>query len=68
MDHCQHEAYQKIVSEYLDEWFRRKSRAPKQDLVDAALMLIRINLDPLIPMFYSLYSDSPRGRPPFDPG
>jgi len=67
MDHCAHEAYQKSVSENLTNWFRRKSRAPKPELIEAALMLMRINLDPLIPMFESLYSDSPRGRPPFDP-
>ena len=67
MDHSHHEAYQKSVSQNLAKWFKRKSRAPKPDLIEAALMLMRVNLDPLIPMLASLYSTSARGRPPFDP-
>jgi len=38
-----------------------------QDWLVAALLLIRLNLDPLAESIDRLYSDSPRGRPPFDP-
>jgi len=62
-----HESHQKSISKTLDNWARRQSNAPKPEMVDAALMLMRIDLDPLRPMLASLYSDSPRGRPPFDP-
>lgn len=62
-----HESYQKIVSEALGKWSLRKSRAPKPELVDAALMPMRINLDPLRPTLAALYSDAARGRPAFDP-
>lgn len=67
MDHYRHEDYQKNVSENLAKWHKRRARAPKPELVEAALMLMRLNLDPLFPMLASLYSDSPRGRPPADP-
>jgi hypothetical protein len=67
MDHSRHEDYQKNVAENLAKWHKRRARAPKPELVEAALMLMRLNLDPLIPMLAALYSDSPRGRPPFDP-
>lgn len=62
-----HESYQKSVSVNLANWAKRRSRAPKPELVDAALLLLRIDLDPLRPALELLYSDSPRGRPPFDP-
>lgn len=36
-------------------------------MLDAALILLRLDLDPLSPMLVKLYSTSPRGRPPWDP-
>ncbi len=62
-----HESYQKSISETLAKWARRQSRKPNPEMVEAALMLMRIDLDPLRPMLTALYSSATRGRPPFDP-
>jgi hypothetical protein len=62
-----HTAYQQTLSEHLAQWQKRRSRALSQELLDAALMLLRLDLDPLLPMLAQLYSPSPRGRPPWDP-
>jgi hypothetical protein len=62
-----HAVYQKSVTAQLPTWLRRKSRAPSAELLDAALMLLRLDLAPLQPFLASLYSPSPRGRPPCDP-
>lgn len=66
MTHKIHEMYQKSLVDLLTKWQRRQSRALSPDLLDAALMLLRLNLDPLAELLDSLYSDHPRGRPPFD--
>ena len=42
-----HAVYQKSVSTQLPIWLRRKSRAPSTELLDAALILLRLDLDPL---------------------
>jgi hypothetical protein len=55
-----HESYQKSIADTLANWVKRKSRKPNPEMLEAALMLMRINLDPLRPMLESLYSDSPR--------
>ena len=62
-----HAAYQQTLSEHLATWPKRRSRARSQALRDAGLILLRLNLDPLTPMFMQLYSTSPRGRPPYNP-
>lgn len=62
-----HAVYQKSVTTQLPVWLRRKSRAPSPELLDAALILLRLDLDPLQPFLISLYSPTPRGRPPYDP-
>jgi hypothetical protein len=62
-----HAAYQQTLSEHLAKWQKRRSRALSQELLDAVLILFRLDLDPLTPMFMKLYSTSPRGRPPYDP-
>ncbi len=36
-------------------------------MLDAALILMRINLDSAQPYLQALYSPNPRGRPPYDP-
>jgi hypothetical protein len=36
-------------------------------LLDAALILLRLDLDPLHPFLAALYAPTPRGRPPCDP-
>jgi len=62
-----HAAYQQTLSKHLATWQKRRSRALSQELLDAVLILMRLDLDPLIPLFMPLYSTSPRGRPPYDP-
>src|SRR5215510_4999423 len=66
MTHKIHEVYQKFLADLLTKWQRRQSRALSPDLLDAALMLLRLNLDSLEELLDALYSDHPRGRPPFD--
>jgi hypothetical protein len=62
-----HSVYQKRLTEHLSNWRRRRARPIKPEWKDAALMLWRINLDPVRPLLQALYSSSPRGRPPLDP-
>lgn len=62
-----HTVYVKTLSEHLATWQKRRARALAPALLDAALMLLRLDLDPLLPMLVTLYSPSPRGRPPWDP-
>ena len=62
-----HAVYQKSVAAQLPTWLRRKARAPSAELLDAALILLRLDLDPLQPFLASLYATTPRGRPPCDP-
>jgi hypothetical protein len=62
-----HAVYQKSVTTQLPTWLRRRSRAPSAELLDAALILLRLDLDPLHAFLASLYSSSPRGRPPCEP-
>lgn len=67
MLHKIHEVYRKSLSLQLANWQQRRARALDPDWLDAALLLLHLNLDPLAESLASLYSDSPRGRPPFDP-
>jgi hypothetical protein len=62
-----HAAYQQTLSAHLATWPKRRSRALSQELLDAVLILLRIDLDPLRPLCMQLYSPSPRERPPSDP-
>lgn len=62
-----HPVYQKSLAEQLAKWQKRKSRPLDPDWLDAALLLLRLDLDPLRPALEALYSASPRGRKPFDP-
>jgi|GEM_PF-1367842 len=62
-----HAVYQKTLSENLAKWPKRRSRALTPELLDAALILLRLDLDPLLPMLVKLYSPSPRGRKPWHP-
>ena len=62
-----HAVYQKSVTTQLPTWLRRRSRAPSAELLDAVLLLLRLNLDPLHNDLATLYAATPRGRPPFDP-
>ncbi len=67
MLHKIHETYRKSLADQLAKWQKRRARALSQELLAAALLLLHLNLDPLTESLDSLYSDSPRGRPPFDP-
>jgi Transposase domain (DUF772) len=62
-----HAAYQQTLSKHLATWQKRRSRALSQELLDATLILLRLDLDSLLPMLIALYSTSPRGRRPWDP-
>jgi hypothetical protein len=67
MNHKIHEVYQNSLADLLAKWQQRRSRALSPDLVDAALMLLNLNLNPLAELLDSLYSDNSRGRPRYDP-
>jgi hypothetical protein len=67
MQHLSHAVYQETVSASLANWHKRRARAPEKELVEAALCLLRLDLDPLAPALAALYSPNPRGRPPWDP-
>ncbi len=67
MVHKIHDLYQKSLAELLAKWQRRRSRALSPELLDAALMLFNLDFDPLVESLGSLYSDNPRGRPPYHP-
>ena len=60
-------AYQKALSHSLATWQKRRARRLSPERLEAALILLRLDLDPLIPMLVTLYSSSPRGRPPWEP-
>ena len=62
-----HAVYQKPVTTQLPTWLRRRSRAPSAELLDAALRLLQLALDPFHPRLASRYSCARRGRPPFAP-
>jgi hypothetical protein len=62
-----HEVYQKSLAEHLAKWQKHASRRLPEDWLLAALLLLRLDLDPLRPDLERLYSPSPRGRKPLDP-
>ncbi len=61
-----HEVYQNILLKKLTSWQRRKARALKEEWLEAALVLLRLNLDAASEQLQQLYSSEPRGRPPYD--
>lgn len=62
-----HEEYAETLCSRLTRWLKRKSRALEENRLQAALVLLRINLDPVRSLLASLYCPDPRGRKPFDP-
>jgi hypothetical protein len=62
-----HQVYQTSLSQKLATWQKHASRRLPEDWLLAALLLLRLDLDPLRPQLQLLYSDSPRGRKPRDP-
>ena len=59
--------YIQTLSRLLGRWLRRKSRKLPSHWLQAALTLLRLDLEPARPLLTSLYSSSPRGRKPWDP-
>jgi len=62
-----HQQYAKQLANNLIKWLKRKSRKISEELVETALILIGLNLEPARPILESLYSPNPRGRKPYDP-
>jgi hypothetical protein len=55
------------LSAKLQSWLRRKARRLPEAWHEAALVLLRLDLDPARPLLQTLYAPGPRGRPPYDP-
>jgi hypothetical protein len=62
-----HPEYQKILTEKLQTWRKRQSRRLKSEWLEAALIRVRLNLDPAREYLQTLSSSSPRGRRSYDP-
>jgi hypothetical protein len=62
-----HAQYTTTLAEQLHRWLRRRSRCLPARWREAALVLLRLNLDPARPLLQPLYAPGPRGRPPYDP-
>jgi len=62
-----HEKYTDNIINNLTKWLRRRSRALKEQWLDATLTLLNIDLEPARETLESLYAPSHRGRPPYDP-
>lgn len=65
--HVGHQQYAEDLCSNLTRWIRRKSRRLSREWLEAALILIRLNLEPGRSALESLYSPNPRGREPYDP-
>ena len=53
-----HSVYQKKLSKNLEKWQRRKSRTLKEEWLEAAMLLMSLNLDPVADEL----KNNPRGR------
>lgn len=62
-----HAQYTTLLAAKLQRWLRRQARQLPDAWRDAALVLLRLNLDPARPLLEPLYAPGPRGRPPYDP-
>jgi len=62
-----HAQYRTALSSKLQGWLRRKARRLPEAWHEAALVLLRLDLDPARPLLRALYAPGPRGRPPYDP-
>jgi hypothetical protein len=62
-----HQQYAEDLCSHLTRWLRRKSRRLSQEWLEAALILMRMNLEPAHPILESLYSPDPRGQKPYEP-
>ena len=66
-EYISHQQYAENLCLNLTRWLVRKSRRLKNQWLDAALTLMRINLESAKPILDSLYSPDPRGQKPFEP-
>ena len=62
-----HRQYTTTLSQKLQGWLRRQSRRLPAPWHEAALVLLRLDLDSARPLLRALYAPGPRGRPPYDP-
>jgi Transposase domain (DUF772)/Transposase DDE domain len=62
-----HAQYRTMLAAKLHSWLRRQSRRLPEAWHEAALVLLRLDLDPARPLLRALYAPGPRGRPPYDP-
>lgn len=59
-----HEQYSETLCENLTKWLKRKSRRLSEQWLNAALILMGLNLEPARPILESLYSPDPGDRSP----
>ena len=62
-----HQQYAHELCNNLIRWLKRKSRRLLNEWLEAALILIGLDLEPARPVLESLYSPDPRGQKPYDP-
>lgn len=62
-----HTQYRTMLTAKLHSWLHRQSRRLPEPWHEAALVLLRLDLDPARPLLRSLSAPGPRGRPPYDP-
>jgi hypothetical protein len=62
-----HGQYAQELCDNLIRWLKRKSRRLLHEWLDAALILIGLDLEPARPILEYLYSPDSRGCPPYDP-
>jgi hypothetical protein len=59
-----HQQYTIMLSQKLQSWRRHKARRLPEAWHEAALVLLRLDLDPARPLLRTLYASGHRGRPP----
>jgi hypothetical protein len=62
-----HQQYAQELCNNLIRWLKRKSRRLLSEWLEAALILMDLDLEPARPILESLYSPDPRGQKPYDP-
>jgi hypothetical protein len=62
-----HQQYAQELCNSLIKWLKRKSRRLLNEWLEAALILIGLDLEPARPVLESLYSPDPRGQKPYEP-
>jgi hypothetical protein len=66
-EYASHQQYAEDLCGNLTRWLKRKSRRLSQEWLEAALVLMGLNLEPARPILESLYSPDPRGQKPYEP-